>query len=89
MFKPHTPQVNDCDYANAQSEVVTMPILMKDEKKYAECVDVLDQLEKWTHDIYLSAGLCSSDYLIPSILAAFLLATRRCVQSRTHLLTCV
>jgi hypothetical protein len=28
-------------------------------------------------------------YLIPSVLAAFLLATRRCVQSRTHLLTYV
>ena len=82
MFKPHTPQVNDCDYAkemSTQSEVVTMPILMKDEKKYAECVDVLDQLEKWTHDIYSSAGLCSSDYLVPSILADFLLAMRRCV----------
>ena len=31
----------------------------------------------------------SCDYLIPSVLAAFLLATRRCVQSRTHLLTYV
>jgi hypothetical protein len=30
---------------------------------------------------------CFSNYLIPSVLAAFLLATRRCVQSRTHLLT--
>jgi probable UDP-sugar transporter A4 len=28
-------------------------------------------------------------YLIPRVLAAFLLATRRCVQSRTHLLTYV
>ena len=37
-----------------------MPILMKDEKKYSECVDVLDQLEKWTYEIYSAAGLCTS-----------------------------
>ena len=36
-----------------------MPVVMKDEKKYAEVVDVLDQLEKWTHEIYTAAGLCS------------------------------
>ena len=34
-----------------KSEVITMPVVMKDEKKYAEVVDVLDQLEKWTHEI--------------------------------------
>ena len=38
-----------------------MPIIMKGEKKYAEIVDVLDQLEKWTEEIYTAAGLCSSD----------------------------
>jgi hypothetical protein len=31
------------------------------EKKYSECVGVLDQLEKWTRDIYAAAGLCSSE----------------------------
>ena len=41
-----------------KSEVATMPIFMKDEK-YAEVVDVLYQLEKWTHEIYTAAGLCS------------------------------
>ena len=43
------------------SEVLTMPIIMKDEKKYAEVVDVLDQLEKCTEDIYSAAGLCAPD----------------------------
>ena len=63
MFKPHTPLVTECEYAkemSTRSEVITMPVVMKDEKKYAECVDVLDQLEKWTYEIYSAAGLCSS-----------------------------
>ena len=42
----------------AKSETITMPVMMKDEKKYADCVDVLDQLEDWTHQIYSAAGLC-------------------------------
>ena len=37
-----------------------MPIVLKDEK-YADCVDILDQLEKWTHEIFSAAGLCSSE----------------------------
>ena len=32
-------------------EVITMSILLKDEKKYSEWVDVLDQLEKWPHNV--------------------------------------
>ena len=42
----HTP----CQYQaemSIMSEVVPLPVLMKDEKKYAEVVDVLDQLEVW------------------------------------------
>lgn len=35
-----------------KSNVITMPVLMKDEKKYANCVDVMDTLEDWIHDIY-------------------------------------
>jgi hypothetical protein len=64
MFKQYTPQVTECAYAkemSTRSEVITMPVVMKDEKKYAECVDVLDQLEKWTHEIYSAAGLCSPE----------------------------
>ena len=41
-----------------KSEIVTTPILLKDEKKYSDCVDILDQLENWTEEIYSAAGLC-------------------------------
>ncbi|CAB4044502.1 Hypothetical predicted protein, partial [Paramuricea clavata] len=29
--------------ASSKSEIITMPVLMKDEKKYSDCVHVLDQ----------------------------------------------
>ena len=63
-FKPYIPKATECQHheeMSTKSEVITMPVLMKDEKKYAECVDVLDQLEKWTYNIYSAAGLCSSE----------------------------
>ena len=40
-----------------KSTVVPFPVLMKDEKKYSEVVDVLDQLETWSHDIFSKAGI--------------------------------
>ena len=43
-------------YLFAALLVVPFPVLFKDEKKYAEIVDVLDQLEKWVHQIYALAG---------------------------------
>jgi hypothetical protein len=64
MFKPYVPQASDCCHAkemSSKSEVVIMPVLMKDEKKYSECADVLDQLEKWIYDIHSAARLCSSE----------------------------
>ena len=51
------PHVNS-ETASCKSEVITMPVLMKDEKKYSDCVDVLDQLEEWTHLIYKASGMC-------------------------------
>jgi hypothetical protein len=63
MFMPHvstTTKSNNDKEMSTKSEVLTMPIMMKDEKKYADCVDVLDQLEAWTHEIYTAAGLCST-----------------------------
>ena len=42
----------------SQSVVTPLPVLMKDEKKYSDIVDVLDQLEGWVHDIYSEAGIC-------------------------------
>ena len=50
-------ECTDAKDISAKSEVVTVPVL-KDKKKYCDCVDVLDQLEKSTQEIY-SAGLCS------------------------------
>ena len=61
MFQSYVPQQTDCLYTkemSIKSDVITMPILMKDEKKYSQCVDVLDELEKWTYEIYSAAGLC-------------------------------
>ena len=75
MFKAYVYESTDCQYKenlSQKSEVMTMPVIMKDEKKYSECVDVLDQLETWTHEIYSAAGLCSpnpksSDDATPTI----------------------
>ena len=64
MFRNYLPTSTSCEYPKAmasKSEVLTMPIVMKDEKKYSDCVDVLDQLEKWTQEIYTAAGLCSPE----------------------------
>ncbi|KAJ7380627.1 hypothetical protein OS493_006962 [Desmophyllum pertusum] len=44
---------------SSESVVVPLPVLMKDEKKYAEVVDVLDQLEVWVREIYSRAGMCA------------------------------
>jgi hypothetical protein len=53
-------------------------------KLHAGMVAVLQMLK----DLQ-SSNSDTTYYLIPSVLAAFLLATRSCVQSRTHLLTYV
>lgn len=34
-------------------EVVIMLVLMKDEKKYFDCVDVMDMFEDWVYEIYI------------------------------------
>lgn len=44
---------------SSASLVVPLPVLMKDEKKYAEVVGVLDQLEVWVKEIYSKAGRCA------------------------------
>jgi len=41
---------------NGKSEVITLPVLMKDEKKYADCVDVMDMFEDWAHEIHTKAS---------------------------------
>ena len=45
--------------ATAQkSEVMTLPVLLKDEKKCSNCVDVLNHLEERTREVYYARGLC-------------------------------
>ena len=64
MFRKVLPTSTSCEFPREmanKSEVLTMPIMMKDEKKYSDCVDVLDQLEKWTQEIYTAAGLSSPE----------------------------
>ena len=34
--------------------------MLKDEKKYSDCVDILDQLEEWVLEFYSAAGLCGN-----------------------------
>lgn len=60
-FKDSMPQRVTFPYEKKmclKSNVITMPVIMKDENKYAECVVVLDTIEEWTYQIYSSAGLC-------------------------------
>lgn len=55
------PARTPCQYQaemSSESVVVPLPVLMKDEKKYADVVHVLDQLEVWIHQIYSRAGIC-------------------------------
>lgn len=57
ILPPHTPCQYQCEM-NLKSVVVTLPVLLKDEKIYADLVQVLDQLEAWVRKIYSKAGLC-------------------------------
>lgn len=87
MFQQYTPQVTECPYAkemSAKSEVVTMPVLLKDEKKYSDCVDVLDQLEQWTHEIYMEAGMLSSESQPYDEITAVLTGPSRPDQPASH-----
>ena len=61
FLKEILPEHSPCRYQEEmkqQSLVVPLPVLMKDEKKYADIVNVLDQLEEWVKEIYVKAGLC-------------------------------
>ena len=61
FLKDVVPAHTICQYPeemSSQSIVVPLPVLMKDEKKYADVVDVLDQLESWARELYVQAGLC-------------------------------
>ena len=62
-IKNLVPNNTICDYEEemkSKSVVIPFPVMMKDEKKYAELVDVLDQLEQWNQELFSKACLCSS-----------------------------
>lgn len=54
----HTPSLYE-EEMSSRSLIIPFPVLMKDEKKYADLVHVLDQLEVWLHELYAKAGLCN------------------------------
>ena len=63
FFKDLVPMHTSCDYEEEmkkKSIVVPFPVLMKDEKKYSDLVDVLDTLEAWCHDLFAKAGATPS-----------------------------
>ena len=71
--------------ASAIKSDITMPVLMKDEKKYSDCVDVLDQFEEWTHKIYKSSGRCKDlEADQPPVSHPVISATTRPDQPRSH-----
>lgn len=50
-----------------QFVVVFLLVFMKDEKKYLDLVDVLDQFEVWVCEIYVKVGFCNfveEDYIL-------------------------
>ena len=53
--------------ASCQSEIITMLVLMKDEKKYSGCVNVLNELKERTQHIYMASGMCKAPPDQPSI----------------------
>ncbi|XP_028412644.1 uncharacterized protein LOC114535543 [Dendronephthya gigantea] len=71
--------------ASRKSEIVTMPVLMKDEKKYSDCVDVLDQLEEWTQEIYKASGMCKDPPDQPSVSPPLVEVPTRPDQPRSHI----
>ena len=64
--------ITDCEYADLscenkiEIEIITLPVLLKDEKKYSDCVIILDQLEEWTHKLYEASGLSEKESSSPS-----------------------
>ena len=52
-----------CPYSDemqSPSVIIPYPVMMKDEKKYAELVAVLDIMETWIEQLYSKAGLTNS-----------------------------
>jgi hypothetical protein len=67
-----------------RSLIVPFPVLFKDEKKYAEIVDVLDHLEAWIHQIYGKAREVSLNEDLSSELETTLPSTTNPDQPLSH-----
>jgi hypothetical protein len=82
----------DCPYRDEmsqQSHAVTLPVLMKDEKKYSDCVDVLDKFDDWVHTLYSTAevttGSCTDETPSTDLCLADSILTARPDQPGCHL----
>jgi hypothetical protein len=71
--------------ASCKSDIITMPVLMKNEKKYSDCVDVLDQLEEWTEQIYKASGMCEDQADQPSVSTPLVEVATQPDQPRSHI----
>ena len=67
-----------------KSQIMTLPVLMKHEIKYSDCVDVLNQLKQWMHEIYEASGLCETAQSSTPTETPVEVPTRR-DQPRTHI----
>ena len=76
---------NNSAAMSCKSDIITMPVLMKDEKKYSDCVDVLDQLEEWTQDIYKVSGIYKEQPDQPSVPPLLVQVPTRPDQPRSHI----
>ena len=68
-----------------KSEIMTLPVLMKDEKKYSDCVDVLDQLEQWTEDACKASGIYNFDHLSSTVSHPVVQVPTQPDQPRSHI----
>ena len=59
FVKEHTPKYITGEYSldlAKVNKVIPLPVLFKNEQKYADVVDILDYYEEFVHDVYVKAG---------------------------------
>ena len=86
-IKPYIPEDlvlhENSEKTALKSEIIILPVLMKDEKKYSDYVDVLDQLEQWAEDLYKASGMYNFDQ--SSSTALIVQVPTRPDQPRSHI----
>ena len=73
------------DEMQLPSIIISYPVMMKDEKKYAELVDVLDTMETWIQEVHSKAGITSNTSVPVVILVPAIGTTSRPDQPRSHI----